>query len=177
MLMRWQQLMVNSYQNMFQELENVLDGLTLEDLHKRPSPGANPIKWLCWHTIRSCDRLLGDVVMGQQLWISKGWHKKFNRPPDFNETGKGFTDAQVDALKIPDAKTLLEYEKAVKEPLLRYIEGLSEQELDREVPASWEPGTTSPVHARLTGALLNLQHIGAAAYVRGIIKGHGWYGR
>ncbi len=175
--MRWPQMTVEFYKNMFGELEKVLDGLTVEELHQRPSPGANPVSWLCWHTIRSCDRLLGDAVLGEQLWIKDGWHKKFNRPADFNETGKGFTDAQVDALRIPDIKTLLDYEKAVKEPLLRYLETLTEQELDREVPASWEPGTTSPVHSRLTGALLNLQHVGAAAYVRGIIKGHGWYGR
>jgi hypothetical protein len=175
--MKWQQIMVNAYQNMFQELEKVLDGLTVEDLHQRPAPGANPISWLCWHTVRSCDRLLGDVVLGKQLWISEGWHKRFNRPPDFNETGKGFSNAQVDALKIPDVKTLLAYEAAVKEPLLRYIEGLTEKELDREVPASWSPGTTSPVHIRLIGVLNNLQHVGQAGYVRGLIKGHGWYGR
>jgi hypothetical protein len=169
--------MANSYKNMFQELEKVLDGLTVEDLHKRPSPGANPIGWLCWHTIRSCDRLLGDVVLGKQLWISEGWHKKFNRPDDFNDTGFGHTNEQVDALKIPDVKTLLDYERVVAEPLLKYIERLTEQELDRETPNSQVPGTTRPAHLRLAGALLNLQHVGAAAYVRGMIKGHGWYGR
>jgi hypothetical protein len=175
--MRWQQMMANSYQNMFSEIEKVLDGLTVEDLHKRPSPGANPISWLCWHTIRSCDRLLGDVVLGKQLWISEGWHKKFNRPPDLNETGNGYTDAQVDALKIPDVKTLLDYMHAVMPPLLKYVEGLTEEELDRETPNSQAPGTTRPAHLRLAGALNNLQHVGQAGYVRGIIKVHGWYGR
>ena len=162
---------------MFAELEKVLDGLMVEDLHRRPAPGANPIGWLCWHTVRSCDRLLGDMVLGEQLWISAGWHQKFDRPADFNETGVGYTDAQVDDLKIPDVKTLLAYEQVVREPLLCYIQTLTEHELDREVPASWKPGTTVPVHSRLAGVLLNLQHIGAAAYVRGVIKGHGWYGR
>jgi hypothetical protein len=66
---------------------------------------------------------------------------------------------------------------AVKMPLLSYIENLKEPELDREFPASWLPDTTRPVSARLSGTLLNLQHVGAAAYVRGILKGHGWYGR
>ena len=111
--MQWQQMMVNAYRNMFQELKKVLDGLTVEDLHKRPAPGANSIGWLCWHTIRSCDRLLGDVVLGKQFWISAGWHKKFNRPPDFNDTGSGHTDAQADALTIPDVQTLLDYERVV----------------------------------------------------------------
>ena len=175
--MRWQQMMANTYRNIFDEIEKVLGGLTVEDLHKRPAPGDNPIGWLCWHTIRSCDRLLGDVVLGEQLWIKDGWHKKFNRPSDFNDTGVGHTNAQVDALEIPDIKTLLDYMNAIKEPLLSYIENLSEKDFDKEAPASWLPGTTRPVHSRLSGELHHIQHVGAAAYVRGLIKGHGWYGR
>jgi len=175
--MRWQYLLVDAYQRMSQELEEVLDGLTVEDLHKRPSPGANPIGWLAWHVTRSCDRLLGDVVLGEQLWISEGWHKRFNRPPDLNDTGNSHTDAQVDALEIPDVKTLLDYHHAVIKPLLRYLDRLTESELDRETPNSQHPGTTRPVHSRLIGGLNNLQHVGQAAYVRGLIKGHRWSGR
>jgi hypothetical protein len=175
--MKWQQMMADAYRSMFSEMEKVLDGLTVKDLHQRPSPGANPIGWLCWHTIRSCDRLLGDVVLGDQLWISEGWHKKFNRSADFNDTGSGHSGVQVDTLKIPSIKMLLDYQHAVMKPLLRYIDGLTEQELDRETPNSQRPGTTRPVHARLAGVLNNLQHVGQAGYARGIIKGHGWYGR
>jgi hypothetical protein len=175
--MKWQSLVAEAYRNMFDEIHKVLDGLTIEDLHKRPSPGANPIGWLCWHTIRSCDRMLGDIVLGEQLWISQGWHKKFNKPAEFNDTGVGYTDEQVDALIIPDVKTLLDYMMAVKTPLLNYIENLEESELDKEFPASWLPDARRAVSVRLSGTLLNLQHVGAAAYVRGIIKGHGWYGR
>ena len=99
--MRWQQIMVNNYRNMFQELEKVLDGLTPEDLSKRPAPGANTIGWLCWHTVRSCDRFLGDVVLREQLWTSAGWHRRFDRPADPNDTGTGYSSAQVDGLRIP----------------------------------------------------------------------------
>jgi hypothetical protein len=175
--MRWQQMMAGSYQNMFQELEKVLAGLALEDLYKRPAPGANPIGWLCWHTVRSCDRFLGDVVLGQQLWITDGWHTKFGRPADFNDTGSGYSDSQVDALKFPAVQTLLDYEHAVADALLKYLAGLTENEFDREAPNSQSPGTTRAVHARLLGILNNYQHVGQAGYVRGMIKGHGWYGR
>ena len=174
--MKWQQLLVESYQSMFRELEIVLDGLNAEDLSKRPSPGANPIGWLCWHTVRSCDRFLGDVALRQQLWISQGWHTKFNRPPDLNETGVGFTADQVDALRIR-ACGPSRSEKAVARMLSKYLGELTEEELDREAPNSQSPGSTRPVHARLLGILNNYQHVGQAGYVRGIIKGHGWYGR
>jgi hypothetical protein len=175
--MKWQQMIAESYRNMFLEMEKVLDGLTVADLKRRPAPGANPIGWLCWHSTRSCDRFLGDVVLGQQLWIIDGWHKKFSRPADFNDTGSGHTDTQVDALVMPDVQTLLNYERAVAEHLLPYLDNLTARELEREAPNSQHPGTTRAVHLRLWGILNNLQHVGQAGYVRGMIKGHGWYGR
>jgi hypothetical protein len=176
--MNWQSMIAEAYENMFQEMEKVLDGLSLDDLHKRPSLGANPIGWLCWHSIRSCDRLLGDVVLGKQLWISAGWNRKFNRPPDPNDTGKGHSLATVDALFIPSTKMLLDYANAVKAPFLAYIEKLTNQELNKEYPSSQALGATRPIYPRVTGILMhNFQHIGEANYVRGILKGHGWYGR
>jgi len=176
--MKWQQMIANAYQIHFEEWEKVLNGLTLEDLKKRPSPGANPIGWLLWHCMRSSDRFLGDVILGQQLWIKDGWHKKFNRPADFNDTGVGHTDAQVDALYIPDVKTLENYEKAVKAPFEQFIDKLTEKDLDKEFPLSQTPGATRALNARLSGQLAhNYPHIGAASYARGIIKGQGWYGR
>ncbi len=175
--MKWQQMMTESYANMFRELVRVLDALTVDDLQKRPAPGANTIGWLSWHTVRSCDRFLGDVVLGEQLWIRDGWHKRFGRAGDLNDTGSGYTDPEVDALRIPSVQLLLDYERAVAQELTKYLAGLGEKELDREAPNSQAPGATRPVHARLLGILNNYQHVGQAGYARGIIKGQGWYGR
>jgi hypothetical protein len=83
----------------------------------------------------------------------------------------------VDDLEIEDIKSLTDYENAVRNRLLDYLKTLTENELDREAPNSQSPGTTRPVHARLLGILNNFQHVGQAGYIRGIIKGHGWYGR
>lgn len=175
--MKWQQFIIEVYRRMSQELEHVLDGLTIEDLHQRPSPGANPIGWLCWHVTRSLDRTVGDVILGKQLWIRDGWHKRFNMPPDPQNTGYGHTDAQVDALRIPDIKTLLDYHHAVMKVTLRYLENLSEDGLDKEYPYSVEPGSKRAVYLRLISNTHDIQHVGQAAYVRGLIKGHRWYGR
>jgi hypothetical protein len=175
--MRWQQLLVDIYKRTSEETEKILDGLTVADLHKRPSTGANPIGWLIWHATRSMDRTIGDAILGQQLWVKDGWHRKFNMPPDPQNTGYGNTEAQVDALKIPDVKTLLEYHRAVMKAMLKYLENLSEEELDRECEFSIQPGTKRAVSLRIIGNVHDIQHIGQAGYVRGIIKGHGWYGR
>lgn len=175
--MRWQMLIAGEFERMSSELDEVLDGLTLEDLHKRPAPGANPIGWLAWHITRGCDRMLGDVVLGEQLWLKDGWHKKFNRPADYNDTGHGHTDAQVDALEIPDIKTLLAYHRAVMKPLISYVEGLTEAELGKQYPDSQHPGKTQAAGIWLVRILNNSQHVGEAAYARGLIKGHRWSGR
>ncbi len=171
-------MMQDAYQKMFEEMEKILSGLTVDDLKKRPAPGANPIGWLCWHCIRSCDRLLGDIVLGKQVWIKDGWHRQFDRQPDPNDNGKGDTDAQVDALAITDMKTFMDYYYAVKGLLTQYLEGLTEEELKREYPNSINPGTRTAVYIRFTGVLAhNFQHIGQAGYIRGLMKGQGWYGR
>ena len=175
--MRWQKLVIDMYQRMSQEIEQILNGLTIEDLHKRPAPGANPIGWLCWHATRSMDRTIGDVIRGEQLWTKEGWYKKFNLPPDPNNTGYGHTDAQVDNLRIPDVQTLLAYHRAVMKATVKYLDSLSEDELDRECEYSVQPGTTRAVSLRIISNIHDIQHIGQAGYVRGLIRGHRWYGR
>ena len=172
--MKWQQLLINVYQRMSQDFEEVLNGLTVEELHKRPTPGANPVGWLCWHATRSLDRTIGDVIQGEQLWIKEKWHARFGRSPDPNETGYGHTDAQVDSLKIPDIQTLLDYHHAVMKTTITYLEKLTEDELDRECDFSAEPGAKRAVYLRLISNIHDAQHVGQAAYVRGLIKGHRW---
>jgi len=175
--MRWQLLMIDIYKRTAQEMEHVLDGLSTEDLHQRPFPGANPIGWLCWHATRSMDRTIGDMILGEQLWIRDGWHKKFNLSADPQNTGYNHSDAEVDNLRIPDVQTLLAYHHAVMNVTLNYLENLTEDELSKEYPFSVEPGTKRPVYLRLISNINDIQHVGQAGYVRGLIKGHRWYGR
>jgi hypothetical protein len=175
--MKWQLLIIDIYKRTTQEIEQVLNGLSTEDLHKRPCPGANPIGWLCWHATRSLDRTIGDVILGNQLWIRDGWHKKFNLPADPQNTGYGHTDADVDSLRIPDVQTLLAYHHAVMDVTLEYLEHITEDELSKEYPFSVEPGTKRPVYLRIISNIQDVQHVGQAGYVRGLIKGHRWYGR
>jgi hypothetical protein len=175
--MQWQQIILDMYKRTQEETEKVLDGLTVADLYQRPSPGANPIGWLVWHTARSMDRTIGDAILGQQLWISEGWHKKFGMPPDPMNTGRGNTDAQVDAFKTPDVQMLLDYYHAVMKVLVNYVEHLTEDELGKEHLSLVPPGTMVPFARRIISITHDNQYIGQAAYARGIIKGQGWYGR
>ena len=174
--MKWQQLIVAIYRRMYQEYESILEGLSHDELNKRPSPGANPIGWILWHAARGLDRTVGDVISGEQLWISDGWHARFNLPPDYLDTGYGHTDDQVDNVRIPDAQTLLDYYRAVMNVTLKNLENLSEEELDSECEFSVEPGTKRAVYLRIVANIYDSHHIGQAAYVKGLIKGHRWSG-
>lgn len=174
--MNMPQFMAYQFRWMSDQLLTVLDGLTVAEIKQRPAPGANPIGWLCWHVTRSCDRLLGDAFLGEQLWISDGWHRKFSREPDFNDTGVGHTDEQVDGLYFPDVRTLRDYHNAVMEKLIDNIGTLTDADLDRDCYNSHARENPQTMARRIVGVLNNLQHVGQAHYARGIIKGHRWYG-
>lgn len=176
--MEWQQLIIDIFVRISQDLEQVLDGLTVDDLNQRPRPDCNSIGWLAWHLTRSHDRNISEMAEEEQLWIRDKWHAKFNRAPDPAETGFGHSSEDVVAFRSPDGKTLLEYHHATLELAKRYITGtLSETELKRE---SESPtfGNVATVRRRLVGVINDgLQHAGQAAYVRGLLKGKGWLGR
>ncbi len=114
----------------------------------------------------------------EQLWIKGGWHARFNRAAEPADTGFGHSSADVAAFRSPDGKTLLAYHRAVLGRSKGYIGSkLSVAELATE---SESPTVTTidTVGACLAGVISgNLQHVGQAAYVRGLLKGKGWLGR
>ena len=121
---------------------------------------------------------MSEVAGMDQLWTSDGWHTRFNLPPNPAETGYGHNTEEATAFRAPDSNTLLEYHQAILERIQDYIYNtLSETELKRE---SYSPtfDTTNPVRRRIAGVISDgLQHVGQAAYVRGLLKGKGWLGR
>lgn len=175
--MKWQECTLDIFSRIQQELEQVLNGLTVEDLNYQPKRESNSIGWLAWHSARSQDRMNADLFGEEQLWIRDKWYARFNREPDPRDTGVGHTTEQAAAFRAPDSQTLLDYYHAVSERTRVYITTrLTEADLKREV-RSPTLGTTNTVEGRLLGVINNLQHIGQAGYVRGMLKGKGWYDR
>ena len=175
--MEYQQFILDIYIRLYQELTVVLEGLTQQDLNYQPGPQSNSIGWLAWHTIRSQDRMNADLFGEEQLWIREKWYAKFNRKPDPKESGVGHTPEQAAAFRAPEVQTYLDYYQAVFEKTKEYITTrLSPSDLERAV-VSPTLGSTSTVEARLLGTIYNFQHVGQASYVRGVLKGIGWYGR
>ena len=176
--MAWQQCIMDLFLRIADDVEQVLDGLNGEELHHQPYPDGNSISWLVWHLTRSHDRNISELAGKEQLWLTEGWYAQFNRPPDPAETGVGHSAEEAAAFRAPDGRLLLEYHHAVVERIRQYIMNtLSEGELDREV---YSPTlrNTATVQRRLVGILSEgLEHVGQAAYARGLLKGHGWLGR
>jgi hypothetical protein len=175
--MTYEQFILDIYVRLFQEFELVLKGLTSEELNYQPNPHSNSIGWLVWHTIRSQDRLNADLFGEEQLWIREKWYIKFNRKADPKDTGNGHSTSQVAEFRAPEVQIYLDYYQAVFERTKLYITTrLSSSDLQREV-TSPTLGTTVTVESRLLGTINNFQHVGQAGYVKGMLKGIGWYGR
>ena len=175
--MEWQQLIMDIYERMSQELESALNGLTVDDLNQQPHPDCNSIGWLVWHLTRCQDRFMQGLMEEEQLWVKDNWYTKFHRVPDPTDDGWGHRSEDVAAFMSPDNEVLLQYHHAVIEQSKRYISKLSEVELKRKLKYPAYP-TTTTVRASLVGIINdNLQHVGQVAYMRGLLKGKGWLDR
>jgi len=65
--MAWQQLIMDIFTRISEELERVLDGLTVDDLNQQPRPDCNSIGWLAWHLTRSQDRNMSEIAGEEQV--------------------------------------------------------------------------------------------------------------
>ena len=101
--MKWQQLIMDLFRRISQELETVLQGLTVDDLNQKPAPDCNSIGWLAWHLTRSHDRNITELAAEEQVWIRNNWYAKFNRSPDPTETGFGHSSENAAAFISPDS--------------------------------------------------------------------------
>lgn len=156
-------------------VESTADGLTLDDAHLRPvlalSGGSAParsnsIVWLLWHTARVQDDHVAALAGVAQAWDT--WAERFALPLDHADTGYGHDDAEVDAVRVDDLALLVDYHRAVHDLSRAYVDRVDAAELDRVVDDAWDPPVTAGV--RLVSVVGDcLQHLGQAAYVRGLL--------
>jgi len=172
--MEWYDLLSDGYGRVLEFLENVLEGLNMDDLNWQPRPDCNSIGWLTWHLTRQQDAQMASLIGEEQLWIKEKWYAKFDREPDLQDSGFGHTPEQVTAFESPDVQTLLDYHRAVLERSKQYFLNLLKTDLDRKLDEPWfQPLPT--VGVRLISILEDsLLHAGQVAYIRGLRQGKGW---
>jgi hypothetical protein len=146
----------------------VVEGLDVGQLVAQPSADANPIAWLVWHIARVQDAELTGLVGNHQLWEEGDWAAGFGLEPDPTNHGYGHTADDVRAVRPRSTDALLDYFDAVTARTAEHLRTLSPADLDRVVDPNWDPPVTLGVRL-ISVADDGIQHIGQAAYVRGLL--------
>ncbi|MFJ6939766.1 DUF664 domain-containing protein [Streptomyces sp. NPDC101132] len=151
-----------------EEVHQVLDGLSEEQLHARLDPAANSIAWLVWHLARVQDVQVAVPAGLEQVWHAQGWDERFGLPLPADSTGYGHGPEEAGKVRAT-GELLGGYYDAVHEQSLGWLGTLTAAELERVVDRHWDPPVTLGV--RLVSILADdLQHVGQAAYVRGLLE-------
>ena len=161
------ELLIDSFGRIAEGVHDVVDGLDDGQLAHRPGPEANPVGWLVWHLLRVQDDHVADVAGTEQVWTAQGFADRFGLPFEAADTGYGHSSEAVGRVRV-DAGSLQEYAAAVHQQSVRFVEGLTAEDLDRVVDDRWDPPVTLGV--RLVSVVGDdTQHLGQAAYVRGLL--------
>jgi hypothetical protein len=144
-------------------------GADLALLSERPSPQANSIAWLIWHSARVEDHHVAELTEADQVWVGSDWATRFGLDPDPSNTGYGHSAQEVAAVQPDQPAVLLEYLEAVDGRTRAMLADLVPADLDRIVDRRWDPPVTLGV--RLVSVADDcLQHVGQAAYIRGLLE-------
>ncbi|MDQ1626904.1 MAG: hypothetical protein QOI54_648 [Actinomycetota bacterium] len=162
-------VLVQAFDNIRDLVPATVEGLSPEQLVARLDEGANPIGWLVWHLSRVQDSHVAEVAGREQVWTAEGWVQRFGLPYDASATGFGQSPAEVAAFRVGSVDLLLGYHDAVHDRTVRWVRDRSDGDLDRIVDENWDPPVTLGV--RLLSVIGDdLQHVGQAAYVRGVLE-------
>lgn len=167
--MQTRDVLADAFERVRQALGRVADGLDADALAYRPDRDANSIGWLLWHATRVHDDHVSEITGRPQAWMEDGWADRFDLPLESHDIGFGHSSEQVAAVRISDPALLVGYHDAVAARTRRYLVTVDPDELDRVVDEHWDPPVT--VGVRLVSVINDqMQHVGQAAYVRGMLE-------
>ncbi|MBV7699820.1 DinB family protein [Streptomyces sp. TRM70350] len=162
-------ILTDGYSRIQEEVHAAVEGLTADDLNARPGPAANSIAWLIWHLTRVQDDHVADASGLDQVWLTQDWEKRFGLGLPRHDTGYGHSSAKVAKVRVDSPDLLTGYYDAVHEQTLDFVRGLTAKDLEEIVDDRWDPPVSLGV--RLVSVLSDdLQHVGQAAYVRGLLQ-------
>jgi hypothetical protein len=163
--------MIDAFERIRDAVHPAVNGLSIEELSFRPDGQSNSISWLVWHLTRIQDDHVAGLHGEEQTWTAGGWSERFGLPLDPSDTGYGHGPDEVAKVTV-DAGLLLDYFEAVHERTLAYVRTLSDADFEQVIDASWNPPVT--IGIRLVSVIADdLQHVGQAAYVRGVVQRRG----
>ncbi|MBX9397329.1 DinB family protein [Streptomyces sp. TRM72054] len=162
-------ILTDGYSRIQEEVHAAVEGLTADDLNARPGPAANSIAWLIWHLTRVQDDHIADASGLDQVWLTQDWEKRFGLGLPRHDTGYGHSSAKVAKVRVDSPELLTGYYDAVHEQTLGFVRGLTAKDLEEIIDDRWDPPVSLGV--RLVSVLSDdLQHVGQAAYARGLLQ-------
>lgn len=161
-------LLTETFDRIAALVASAVKGLSDDQLAYRPDGTANSIAWLIWHLSRVQDDHLAEVAGAEQVW-AQGWRERFALDlSDADGVGYGHRPADVAQVQA-SAELLSGYHAAVAAASADYLGELGATDLDRIVDRRLDPPVT--LGARLISVVSDcLEHIGQAAYVRGLVE-------
>ncbi|CAL8896093.1 hypothetical protein KVA01_23030 [Kocuria varians] len=173
--MSTQDLMADAARRPVEAAEAALEWITPAVLNRMPGETHNSIAWLVWHAARQQDVQIAELCDGEQIWTSQGWCNSFGLDRPNKDFGFGDTPQDVAKVRVSDPGLLLGYLRAVCCATASYVRGLSDEDLDEVVDESWDPPVTRGM--RIVSTVMDAdQHVGQAAYVRGLVDDD-WTGK
>jgi hypothetical protein len=161
-------VLLDAFGRIADEVHAVLDDISPSHLTFQPGDSANTVGWLIWHLTRIQDDHVAAAAGTQQLWLSEGWADRFALPFPVSATGYGHRAEDVIAVRA-EAPALRGYFDDVHDVTIGFVRDLSEADLTRIVDERWDPPVSLGV--RLVSVVADdLQHVGQAAYVRGLTE-------
>lgn len=165
---------IDLFDRMPELVRDTLAGLDEAQLTRRIDPDANTIDWLVWHLARVEDdhisraaAAIGREEFAAQTYTSERFAGRMDLPFPSEAIGYGMTTADVAQIKAP-AALLADYYDAVHLKTRAFLATLTDDDWGRVVDESWDPPVTLLV--RVASVVNDItQHIGQAAFVRGII--------
>ena len=168
--MKSNDVLLDAFGRIHETVAAVLKGSDAGSLIRRPAGSGNSIAWLIWHLSRIEDSQVASAAGLDQVWSSQGFAGRFNLNLPDDDTGYGHSTDQVDAVH-GTPQLLLAYYKAVHRQTVEFVKTLGDDDLDRIVDYRWDPPVTLGV--RLVSTIADcLQHVGQAAYAKGLNPGH-----
>jgi len=165
--MKSSDILADAFQRIGGSVEAVLKGLGSEQLNRRPGGRGNSIAWLIWHLSRIQDDHIASAGGLEQVWTAQGFAGRCGFSLDPHDTGYGHSSEQVSSVQVDSGDLLLEYHRAVLAQTLAFVGPLDGADFDRIVDEAWDPPVSLGV--RLVSVVTDcLQHVGQAAYVRGL---------
>lgn len=154
-------------------VQGALDGLSADELAKSPDPQSNNVGWLVWHKMRTEDAIVSRLGGKDQVFTAGSWHTKLGRGADAQITGRGEPVEQAVAFRVADPQALKDYCAAVRARTKEFLAGLSEADVNKEMPHPRGGQTTALFYLAIL-LVDGLQHSGQASYLRGHLRGFGW---